>query len=208
MKKLLLLLLFLLTPIFAYAQGAGQTIPQLPWATFPLSGNELVPCWQNVATFKCTVRSLNLNGGGGSSGITQLTRDVLAGPGTGSTASLVVGLQGNPICAGVPSTNQLIGWNGSCWVPVNPPVSGINQLTGAVTAGPGTGSQSTTITPTGVSAGSYTLGSYCVTLLISGQISNITSGSCAGAFAFLGTGTSSTDGLGTGTSSSDVLGVD
>jgi hypothetical protein len=36
-----------------------------------------------------------------------------------------------------------------------PPVSGINQLTGPVTAGPGTGSQATTITPTGVTAATY-----------------------------------------------------
>jgi hypothetical protein len=48
--------------------------------------------------------------------------------------------------------------------------TGINQLTGPVTAGPGSGSQATTITPTGVSAATY---GPCAdtTFLVSGQAS-------------------------------------
>jgi hypothetical protein len=131
-----------------FAGSGGQTINQLPPAHLPLTGTELVPCWQSNSTRKCQISTF---------------------PGTGG--------------------------------------GGINQLLGPVTTPSGTGPQTTTITPTGVPAGSYTLGSFCVTVLASGQISNIVSGSCGGAFAFLGTGTSGTDGLGTGTSSTDVLGV-
>lgn len=40
---------------------------------------------------------------------------------------------------------DLYAWDGSNWVQVNNFISGINQLTGDVTAGPGTGSQAATI---------------------------------------------------------------
>jgi len=55
--------------------------------------------------------------------------------------------------------------------------SGITQLTGPVTAGPGSGSQTTTITPTGVAAGSY---GPCANLsfLLSGQASSATTVNC------------------------------
>ncbi len=120
--------------------------------------------------------------GGGGGGLTQLTGDVLAGPGSGSQAATVTGLQNRPVGSAAPTTGQLLGWNGSAWVPVAPPVSGINQLLGPVTAGPGTGAQTTTITPTGVTAGSYTVSDgssqFCWAVAASGQITGITAGAC------------------------------
>ena len=53
--------------------------------------------------------------------------------------------------------------------------SGITQLTGAVTAGPGSGSVATTITPTGVTPGTYTQAN--VTVNAAGQITAATNGS-------------------------------
>jgi hypothetical protein len=56
---------------------------------------------------------------------------------------------------------------------------GITQLTGPVTAGPGTGSQPTTITATGVTPGSYT--STNLTVNAAGQITAASNGSGGGA---------------------------
>lgn len=55
---------------------------------------------------------------GGGGGITQLTTDVLAGPGSGSVAATVAGLQGRPLSSTPPGSGQCLGWNGSTWLPV------------------------------------------------------------------------------------------
>lgn len=48
-------------------------------------------------------------------------------------------------------------WDGESWVQISGPgVGGISQLTGDVTAGPGSGSQAATLATSGVTAGSYT----------------------------------------------------
>lgn len=48
-------------------------------------------------------------------------------------------------------------WDGSAWVQINPVAAGgIDQLTGDVTAGPGSGSQAATLANTAVTPGSYT----------------------------------------------------
>jgi hypothetical protein len=78
-----------------------------------------------------------------TSGINALTQDVTA-TGTGSQAATVVGLQGRPLASTAPTSNQLIGWNGSAWAPVTAPTSGINALTQDVSAS-GTGSQVATV---------------------------------------------------------------
>lgn len=75
--------------------------------------------------------------------------------------------------------------NGTDGGPV--PIGGITQLTGPVTAGPGSGSQTTTITPTGVTAGSYIDTS--LTVNAAGQItaaSNGTGSADAATLAWLG----------------------
>jgi len=50
-------------------------------------------------------RSLSALAGSGAGGITQLTQDVLAGPGSGSLAATVVGLETVPFCSGFSPTN-------------------------------------------------------------------------------------------------------
>ena len=60
---------------------------------------------------------------GGSSGITQLTGDVTAGPGSGSVSATVVKIQGKTVSTTAPSADgQLLVWNNSTsqWVPVSP----------------------------------------------------------------------------------------
>lgn len=55
-------------------------------------------------------------------------------------------------------TDDLYLWSEGEWYLISSPTGGgggITQLTGPVTAGPGSGSQATTITPTGVTAGHY-----------------------------------------------------
>lgn len=50
-------------------------------------------------------------------GITELTQDVLAGPGSGSQVATVVGLQSNPVAAGLPVAGDLLTWDGVQWAP-------------------------------------------------------------------------------------------
>ena len=57
------------------------------------------------------------SGGGGGSGITQLTGDVTAGPGSGSQAATVVALRGTPISTTAPSNAQLLISDGTTWNP-------------------------------------------------------------------------------------------
>jgi len=52
-----------------------------------------------------------------TNGITQLTGDVLAGPGTGLQPATVVGLQGSPVAAAAPVLGDVLEWNGAAWAP-------------------------------------------------------------------------------------------
>lgn len=89
-------------------KGAAGSIPgtciqsDLYFATDATAGQQIYEC---SATNTWTQQ---LNSGGGS-GLNQLTGDVTAGPGTGSQAATVKGLNGVPLCTGFTPTNgQLI----------------------------------------------------------------------------------------------------
>ncbi len=128
--------------------------------------------------------------GGSVAGLNQITGDVLVGPGTGSQPGTVVGIRGRPVDPTAPAIGDVYTWDGAKWIPGvgGGGGGGINQLLGPVTAGPGTGAQSTTITPTGVVAGNYTVSNgssmFCWTVLSSGQIASITAGTCGGGGTF------------------------
>lgn len=51
-------------------------------------------------------------------GITELINDVLAGPGSGVQAALVVGLQGFPVAPTAPALGEVLTWNGAAWAPL------------------------------------------------------------------------------------------
>lgn len=57
---------------------------------------------------------------GGGGGITELTDDVTAGPGSGSQAATVVAIQGTPIDALVPNTGDVLSWDGAKWISTVP----------------------------------------------------------------------------------------
>jgi hypothetical protein len=57
----------------------------------------------------------------------------------------VAKIQGTAVANTAPTTGQLLAYNGTQWAPAAAPSSGLNQLTGDVTAGPGTGSQAATV---------------------------------------------------------------
>jgi hypothetical protein len=87
----------------------------------------------------------------GNQGIT-LTGDT-TGSGTTSINNTNVALQGRPVSATAPTTNQVLAWSGTQWVPTTP-ADGTITLSGDVT-GSGTSSIPTTLAASGVTAGTY-----------------------------------------------------
>lgn len=65
---------------------------------------------------------------GGGGGITELTGDVVAGPGTGSLAATVEGLQGSPVSNTAPALNEVLTWDGAQWIPAAP-AGGATEIT-------------------------------------------------------------------------------
>ena len=79
--------------------------------------------------------------------------------------------------AGSAAAGKVLKADGTFSVPAG---TGINQLTGDVTAGPGTGSQAATLANTAVTAGSYT--SANITVDAKGRLTSAANGSGAGTF--------------------------
>lgn len=66
---------------------------------------------------------------GGSGGITQLTGDATAGPGTGSQAVVVVKINGSPLGTTTgASVNDVLTWDGSQWVPATPAAGTVTSV--------------------------------------------------------------------------------
>jgi Repeat of unknown function (DUF5907) len=74
----------------------------------------------------------------GSAAVSQLPAATVTSPGTlqlagdlagTSGAPEVAGIQGNPVASTTPAANQVLTWNGSAWVPANPPVGGGGAVT-------------------------------------------------------------------------------
>jgi hypothetical protein len=75
-------------------------------AAAPAAGNALI--WNGSAWTPTTPTD---------TGITQLTSDVTAGPGSGSQAASVVALRGFPVAAAAPVAGNVLLWNGAAWAP-------------------------------------------------------------------------------------------
>lgn len=86
-----------------------------------------------------------VGGASSGSGIDQLTTDVTAGPGSGSQAATVVAIQGQPVSSAAPGTGDVLTWDGAGWEAAAPTGGGITELSGDVTAGPGSGLQVATV---------------------------------------------------------------
>lgn len=66
---------------------------------------------------------------GGGAGITQLTGDATAGPGTGSQAATVVAIQGRAVLSALPDSGDVLAWNAgaSRWEPTAPSAGGLTE---------------------------------------------------------------------------------
>ncbi len=128
-------------------------------------------------------------------GITQLTGDVTAGPGSGSQAATLATVNGN--VGSFTNGSFTVNGKGLVTAASSGTDAGITQLTGDVTAGPGNGSQSSTLATVNGNVGSFTNGSFTVNgkgliTAASSGTAPVTSLTVASANGFAGTFTAST----------------
>lgn len=69
--------------------SVAQQVTQFPYASTPYSGTESWYCLQGSSNVRCTATGVAQIASLINSGITQLTNDVLAGPGSGSQAATI-----------------------------------------------------------------------------------------------------------------------
>lgn len=136
--------------ITACAKGGSQPACYTA-AVVPVTGPTMnVNSYFSAATTACAVPS---------NGISQLHGDVVAGPGAGNQAATVQGIENTPFCSGFAPTNgQAIELTTAsspnpCYTAATPSATGITQLNGDATAGPGSGNQTLTFATVNSSPG-------------------------------------------------------
>ena len=116
-------------PAYGYMVNPGDG-GSLAFQSFPLplDGGTLGIC---QGFTEAGVPSLVSCGNGDAGGITQITQDLLAGPGTGSVTGTVVGIQKTPVSDAAPDANESLVYSSGSWAPalVNLP----NGVTGTLT---------------------------------------------------------------------------
>jgi len=80
-------------------------------------GSSYIRAGENISISTGSSGEVTISSAVALSAITQLSGDVMAGPGTGSQAASVVSIRGNAISSDSPSTGKVMTWNGSSWSP-------------------------------------------------------------------------------------------
>jgi hypothetical protein len=145
-----------------WVQGLKQTAPQELEAARLLAKNSGYT-WRDVISRASTGRFViweYVLGGEVPSFDVQLLLDQL-GSGRGS---IITNTGASWLLTPPPAAGQWLYFDDTLGLPLwtDPPPAGLDELTGDVTAGPGTGAQLATLSSTGVTPGSYTFGSFTV----------------------------------------------